>query len=313
MNYTVLKKIFTENIGLKLFSLLISGILWFIVMGEQGTELQVNIPLELINTPADLVIVGDIPEEISLKVLGPSTLVRAIAAKGLRYTIDLSGIQEGIADFKILAARIKLPRDITTTRISPSSIQIKFEQVKSKKVRVNPVIEGNPPDGFSLLDLTMNPPEIMVSGARSQIHRLQEISTEPVDISREEGTFSTGVGLDFADMDVWQSDPKEKLEISFRIEEKIVSRTLKGFPLEILSSKRKFTVKPERIDLVIDGPYTKMETLKPQDVRALIDISELRAGVYYIPARISLPEGLVLNSATPEQFKVRLMGKKSKR
>ena len=57
----MIRKIFLNNLPLKLFSLLLAFLLWFQTSGQNEVQTTVAIPIEFTNMPRDLEITNEYP------------------------------------------------------------------------------------------------------------------------------------------------------------------------------------------------------------------------------------------------------------
>ncbi len=69
------------------------------------------------------------------------------------------------------------------TRLSPSYIDVKLERVISKKVLVKPQLSGKPAAGHRVAAVHIQPQQVMVEGAESEVSVLDSVATEPLDIT----------------------------------------------------------------------------------------------------------------------------------
>ena len=100
-----------------------------------------------------------------------------------KYEIDVSGGKPGVAVYEIELAKIDLPRGASFVAHSPSRVQVRFEKKGRKVVPVRPHLEGAPAAGFRLARVEVDPPEVSLVGARTQVMRLTDVSTEAIDLT----------------------------------------------------------------------------------------------------------------------------------
>ena len=67
-----------RNRSLKLLSLFLAVALWLAVGGEELTETNLNISLELLNLPSHLMVTSEVPSSIQVRVSGPRGLIRPL-------------------------------------------------------------------------------------------------------------------------------------------------------------------------------------------------------------------------------------------
>jgi YbbR domain-containing protein len=187
------KPIFTENPGLKLFSLALACLLWFFIAGGKKKEITVEVPLVLQNVPADVVIVSPVPESVRVRLAGSRTALANLGARELSATLDLSNLRPGTATVELTQDRIQAPRSVLVRDISPSSLVIEVDPVVTRRLPVAVRYRGTPAPGWTVTRLKASPAEVTLQGARRHIDPLESVSVEPVDVSNAERSVSAEV------------------------------------------------------------------------------------------------------------------------
>ena len=173
-----------HNLVYKLVALLVAGVLWAAVQGSQSIELSLDLPIEIVDAPASLVVVDQSALEVNVRVVGSRAAVRAAERAVTRYPINLRGLSgAGEARFPVTADRLELPRGARVSARSPSTIVLQTEPVVRKKVPVRADVIGIPPEGFELVNVTVEPREVVLAGARSSIRQTREVLTRSVDVT----------------------------------------------------------------------------------------------------------------------------------
>ena len=88
-----------KNLGLKFVALLLAAVLWFLVSAPRREEVReriVTASLSLVGVPSHLVITTpDIPSNVSVRVRGRKSDLRALVSQSLEVSADLSAINQG--------------------------------------------------------------------------------------------------------------------------------------------------------------------------------------------------------------------------
>lgn len=88
---------------------------------------------------------------------------------------------------------------------------------------------------------------------------------------------------------------------------KIISqKTFENLPVRIMAdrdmlllSNYQVNISPEKIDILIRGEKSQIDKVKSSDLKALIDISDVRGeGIYNLPVKILLPENINVGKRT---------------
>jgi YbbR domain-containing protein len=193
-----MKKLFTENLGLKISAVLISFLLWFFITSKGQSEMTVNIPLEFKNVPANMGIVETSAQSVSVTVRGHERLMMNLKPSDIRVYADLSRVAKGEDVFFVNKEDIKLPYALSVRNITPSTVRIKLDETVSKAVPVRPVLIGQPGTGFVLSSVTVEPNKVTVRGLKSDLAKIRSIKTEPLDITGAIKPISQDVDIDTA-------------------------------------------------------------------------------------------------------------------
>lgn len=188
-------KLLTENWALKLLSLAFALFLWMFIMGERRLEVGYTVPLELQKIPRELVISNQVPSLIDVRISGPRTLLMNVSPNDISITVDLAELKPGLTSFKRLEERLNLPSGLRVTRVSPSFVDIRLDRRKEKKVPIKVVLAGDPDPGYRVAGLSTTPDKVAIAGAESEIKKISEVMTEPIDLKGVTEDFSQIVPL----------------------------------------------------------------------------------------------------------------------
>lgn len=126
----------TNNLAMKVLSLTVAIILWFLVTAEKQTEQELAVPLLLKNMPSGLHIANHFPEKVDVRVAGPGILMTKLQWQKMTLTLDMQNLKEGPAAFTDLSQYLKIPDGLHLTRIYPSVIELKLVQNERKTGRM---------------------------------------------------------------------------------------------------------------------------------------------------------------------------------
>jgi YbbR domain-containing protein len=178
----VARRTSTLRPGVLLLALAIAILLWTMAHGTTNIERALDIPIELHGLKDTQVVTDQSVDAINVRVLGSRAALRNLEPSKLRYLVDVAGSKPGVAEYEVDVSQLELPRGARIVSRSPSHIQVRFEPRGRKAVGVRVDLEGQPPEGFVLRDVAVEPSRVWLSGARSQVMRLSEVVTEPIDL-----------------------------------------------------------------------------------------------------------------------------------
>ena len=197
-----MKKLFTENLGLKISAILISVFLWFFVTSRGQSEITLDVPPEFKNIPADTGIVSTSVKTVSVTVRGQERPMKNLKVPDVRVYVDLEKAKKGEKIFYINTADIKLPYALSVVSVTPLSVKIKLEETVAKTVPVTPILAGEPRDGFAVRAIKVEPKSVVIKGLKSEVRKLRVVKTEPLDITDANKTMTQELNIDTGGVNV---------------------------------------------------------------------------------------------------------------
>ena len=193
-----IRRLLTDNWGIKLLSLGLALALWFYVTSKGKTEMTLTVPLELRNIPQNMAVVGDVAGSLEVRVQGQERVLRDITTgKKLVCVADLSMTRVGENTVRISPDDIRRPSGVTVTYLSPSEIRVKLEPIVRKTIRLKPVLHGVPAGGYRLTKIEVSPPRITVEGPASVVELLEGLETTPIDIQGAKDDMNVDPKIDY--------------------------------------------------------------------------------------------------------------------
>lgn len=202
-----MKEFFLKNKILKIMALIFAIALWILVEGEKKTEVGFLIPLEFRNLPKDMVIIGKPVKEVELRILASKKAISKLSPIQLSASIDLSMAKQGVNNFIIASRDIKTPKGAEIIKTNPSSILIHLETVVTKLVPVKVRLSGSPAGGFHVKDISIEPDSVVLFGTQSELNDINEIYTEPVEITGIKANKTTMLHIQLADTELKKAEP----------------------------------------------------------------------------------------------------------
>mgnify|MGYP001774007188 CR=1 FL=1 len=183
---------FRKDPLLKLASLVIAIILWFFVVIKGQTEITINVPLELRYIPKGLGVESKSTSTVALSIKGFEQIIKNLKPYDIKVSVDLSKAKRGVNLIYLSSKDVMLPSSLTVTAIEPSTVRIRLDEIRNKRVPVLAEITGEPKRGYVIETVRVEPDTVEIEGLRNQIERLRYIKTEPlsVDNLNENTTFT---------------------------------------------------------------------------------------------------------------------------
>jgi YbbR domain-containing protein len=203
----------SSNLGTKVISVVIAGVLWSVVLGSRTVEVTKDVPLEVITSP-DVVPSNDLPEKVSFRLAGPKAFLRAILDRREDpIRINLVGASPGLVTHRFFSDNIRVPIGVKVVSVSPAALLIRLERLERKEVAVKAEIRGSPPSGFHLEGFEITPPTLRIKGASSRVENLTEVVSLPIDLSTATGPIERELNLDLGRLGVQADQPLPRIRI----------------------------------------------------------------------------------------------------
>lgn len=189
-----------RDLGLKLVALFLACVVWGIVSGprrERVREKILTAPISLVAMPSHFVITSDeIPANVTVRVRGRASHLRALTPAMLDVPVDLSWVQQpGEVEIRLYPQAINLPPEIEVVTLEPNKFRIRIEQLRQRSLPIRPFLVGDAPAGYVVGDPTADPNRALVSGPASQIAKLSEVATERIIMTGRTETFVQNVAV----------------------------------------------------------------------------------------------------------------------
>lgn len=311
----------TNNIGLKVMSLLFAIILWMLVVNVDDPvdeETFRNVPVqvlheEIFTTKASTYSILDGNETVSVTVRARRKVLSDIRSSDITVTADIRNrVSNSLSDATLPTdVEIKgFEGDYVEAYTNPRNIQIEIEPSAQKDFTISVKTNGTPRDGNTLGKLVADPKMIRLGGAESQINRVKKVVAE-AQVSGLSKSQSVVAELKLLDADDEEIDPalfennlgSEGLKVDVEI------LKTKDIPIKVEDddinpasgySIGKVTCVPQLVKVAGEEDKIKeleeivipAEALKLEDISATQEVS--------VDLTKYLPDGIVLEDTTAD-------------
>lgn len=285
MNLGKLKLKFTNNWPQKLVALGLALFIWALAPSpsKKGmTEIQFFVPVSYINTPKNLEMVSTPLQTVSVVVEVPPRDLADVHPSNFQAVIDLEDAAPGTARYRIHKRSIKAPKAVRIVQINPDSVEIAFEQAIIRELPIQPVLVGQPAQGYVLEQVTMLPARIEVQGPIKELEGLDQIETKALNIEGVNGEIEM-----FAQI-AWPPGVKpvppapDNYTARIQVGSEPVSRRFDKIPIGVVNQTYVTRINPKTFNLSIRGPKTLVESMTIEDIQAFIDLKSYKPGTYKV-------------------------------
>ncbi len=178
----MLKKL-TNNLGLKLLSLLVAVIIWLVVVNIDdpvSTRTYSNVNVEVVNEDTitgegKVYSILDDSNVINVTVKAKRSVLDSLTASDIHASADMKEIDVSLGLVPIDVYVTKNANKIEEVTSRTRNLKIDMESLETRQFAISGVITGTPAEGFAVGDITINPNVIKVSGPSSQVERVNRV------------------------------------------------------------------------------------------------------------------------------------------
>ena len=291
-----------------------------------------NIPVEIISAPDNIVIKNrsvltvkvDLEEgtEKNFKVHSgvKTTFKEGVSKKSIKVSPDsvkVSGPEsliKSIESVELKGELLEISKDITGVKFSESTGKLIVSVGGSKQVKVSVVEKGKLPANLTLKAISLSVNNISIIGDFDKIKSIQQIDTEPIDLSSITESKSVNVNLKLPD-GVYLSDNISNITANIEVEkkeeenaDKVMTKKIDEINVELLDKVNStLTYSVNNISVEVSGNTNEVSGLTKENIIATASLAGITAaGEQEIPLNISLkgPNSSVTIVNKPEKVKV---------
>ena len=297
-----------SDIGLKIFALVLGLVLWYVVAGEQGTEIAISTPIEFRDVAEGLEVIEESELQADIRLRGSAEILRRLTPKDVSVGVELSEAAPGEMVIFLTPEDVAVPFGVRVVRVTPASIRLRLDQTVEREVNVIPRVIDAPAEGFEIYTVVLTPEAIRVVGPASSIGNMIQVTTEPVSAEGLREPYTGSVGIELAPLVRLVNRTDVKMTLDVREE-----RIRREFKTVFLSSEPEATrilLRPTSIQVTIEGPRTVVEQLELEKIYASVQLHGLPPGKHQVVPVVQILDELNINvvSVTPPRIEARILG-----
>lgn len=224
---------------LKILSILIALGMWIMVVSGHEEIKEMTVPVKLVNVSSGKVAISDYPN-VSINIKGAARLMQSLSNSDVLLDIDVAAFPHGQSIRRILPADFKTPLGLEVVDVKPSELRITLDNITLKDVRVIPAFIGEVKQGYMVESITLKPNSITVTGAKSVLSKLENISTIPINLSERNENFVQNVLLKEYD-GIIKIQPSS-VEARIKLKENMIEHEFTNVPVECMNLKNNLMV-----------------------------------------------------------------------
>ncbi|MCP3968389.1 MAG: hypothetical protein GY750_07775 [Lentisphaerae bacterium] len=241
-----------------------------------GVQVEIELPPTLVNLEK--------PRPVTLVIKGSKKVLKDVTSSNLKVRAKVlkKHFSPGAAYLLRLTPQdVDAPFGVSVIGVEPRDLVLNLDRKISKKVPVKAAFQGerNLQRDYAVGSVKFTPSEVLVTGPESIIDDVSEVNTVPIPLdSNVVDSFEFKAKIPSSEsIDVTPNQVVAQVPII----RQNITRTIKSVPIKLLEtpqSKGDYEVEllsSPHVDVTVNGPKGAVLLLKPQAVKAYIDLTAL--------------------------------------
>jgi YbbR domain-containing protein len=211
-------------------------------------------------------------DEVDVTLEGSQGKLAELNARNLVARADVTEMRTGDRVLRLTDKNVlmDLPEGVRIVQITPRSLTLHLEPLVERDVAVEARFEGAPPEGFARGAVQVTPASVRVRGPASHVASVERAFTETISLAGQRETLVLPqVAVDIPDQKV--APVEATVAVRVEIGEEQAERRFADVAVRAASGA---PVSPQSVALTLRGPRALVESLRPEDVRLILELSE---------------------------------------
>ncbi len=280
--------------------------LWLSVNLNFLYNINLKIPLD-VKLRDNQALADDLPGEIEVVLRGRGwDLLGMWFSKDLNYILDLSSVKRNLklSIQTTVGEKINLPSDVSVVAAYPDTLNIDFDNISTKYVRIKNIVTVSLKEGYEIVGIPkITPDSVKITGASSVLSKIKLISTEKKEYKSINSNLTVDINLSDSMSNLVKIEPRA-VKIFYKIE---LAAEKKFEDLNVIiynvPQNKEVLLIPPNLTLSLRGGVDLLTKISPEDFKISIDFDMIEKDTLgSVTPNIEIPENLTLINFTPQKF-----------
>ena len=287
------------NASYKVLALVLAVFVWFLAR-KSGEPIQMSFyaPVVFKNVSPEFQVTSD-PPQVNIVVHTNSR--DSFNPQEIQAVLDLDKAREGTLSYVMTENHILSPVKVEITRIHPSQITVRIEELIEKSFSIKPRYQGTPKKGYLLGDIKIVPDTLTMRGPRSVLEKMEHISAHEIELEGLNESTTMRVDLDLPGGNVQiinQNVDFYTAEVT--INSLPIKRRFDNVPVYLRNMDYVSVINPNTFNVFVEGPEYLIQELDRDKLYGEIDLSTYEPGNYPKETpKVVTPEGITVLQQWP--------------
>ena len=162
------------NVSFKVLAVVLAVFVWFLAR-KSGEPIQMSFyaPVVFKNVSPTFQVTSDPPQ---VNIVAHTNSRESFNPLEIQAVLDLDNTQEGVLSYVLTENHILSPVKVQISRIHPSQITVRIEELIEKTFLIKPRYQGTPKKGYLLENIKIITDTVTMRGPRSALEKLVHVS-----------------------------------------------------------------------------------------------------------------------------------------
>ncbi|MEG2140041.1 MAG: CdaR family protein [Bilophila sp.] len=279
--------------------------LWYTLNAREQIERVVDVRLDYKGLPAGLIVTDGQINKISVRLRGPTELLRAMTSRELSYTLDLANVTKGNNVIPMAWNRLPDFRVYEVLEVIPSRILLKVDEIMEVTLPVKVALRSSLlTPSLRLKDVEVRPAQVTLRGPAGELATLKDVTVEiPADLDGEGKVVNE-------ELPVLAPPAVEAVPQMVTVQRRLeVRRRNMSLQRDVMpeAENDNLQIRPERVSLVVSVPQAlARDTGYLAQFQVTVPVNEDEPGEKKVPVQVSTPQGGRVVKVTPDSVTLSL-------
>ena len=287
------------NVYFKVLAVVLAVFVWFLAR-KSGEPIQMSFyaPVVFKNVSPSFQVTSD-PPQVNIVVLTNSR--DSFNPQEIQAVLDLDKAKEGTLSYVLTENHILSPVKVEITRINPSQITVRLEELIEKSFSIKPRYQGTPKKGYLMRDIRIIPETLTMRGPRSMLEKLEHVSAHEIELEGLKESVTMRVDLDLPTGNVQIIDQNvDFYSAEITIDSLPIKKRFSKVPVFLRNMYYVSVINPSTFNVFVEGPEDLIQELNLDKLYGEIDLSTFEPGEYpKVTPKVVKPDGITVLQQWP--------------
>lgn len=193
---SVLERYVIKDWKLKLLSLILAVMLWYVVFQIGEPKKDLTVPVTISHLPKNTMVTKMDPERVFVTVSGRVSLLKDLKDRDVSAVINMIGTREGEAVFNLSKANVSVPKGIEVVDVKPGTLRLTVDRTVEKNLKVLAKLDRKWRGRYDIVQVS--PQYVLAEGPRRLLEKVATIETLAIngDLHGNEEGVTVGFNLE---------------------------------------------------------------------------------------------------------------------